>query len=143
MSLTAAASATTSSAALRALAERIQSLGLLRNERLRLVTGVGLALFGISALRRASDRRSQAKLNNCTKDTYDWPHEIVVVTGGSGGLGAPLVEKFAALGATVISLDITPPKAPLRMMLLHQPSRPGTQRLTTLDQQRQMPTSIR
>ncbi|KAK8087663.1 short-chain dehydrogenase/reductase [Apiospora hydei] len=78
-----------------------------------LLGGTSLAVLALYALKKASDAFSQAKLNNYTSDAYDWPNEVVVVTGGSGGIGDLLVRKFAGLGATVLSLDIAPPKEPL------------------------------
>jgi nucleoside-diphosphate-sugar epimerase len=53
-------------------------------------------------------------MNNFTRDHYDWRRELVVVTGGSGGLGDLLVRKLAKNSIKVISLDIVPPKKPLR-----------------------------
>lgn len=41
-------------------------------------------------------------------DTWDWNKEVVVVTGGSGGIGAGISQRLAALGAKVIVLDIIP-----------------------------------
>ncbi|KAJ5414511.1 short chain dehydrogenase/reductase family protein [Penicillium cosmopolitanum] len=41
-------------------------------------------------------------------DTWDWKKEVVVVTGGSGGIGAGISQRLAALGAKVIVLDIIP-----------------------------------
>ncbi|KAK8054892.1 hypothetical protein PG993_000119 [Apiospora rasikravindrae] len=69
--------------------------------------------MGLDALKKASDALSQAKLNNYVNDAYDWPRGIIMVTGGSGGIGAPPVRKFAELEATVVSVDIVPPKEPL------------------------------
>ncbi|KAF2720799.1 NAD(P)-binding protein [Polychaeton citri CBS 116435] len=40
------------------------------------------------------------------KARYNWPQEIVLITGGAGGFGCLLSEAFAARGLTVISIDI-------------------------------------
>lgn len=40
--------------------------------------------------------------------SWDWDREIVVVTGGSGGIGQELVNGFARRGVTVVSLDVRP-----------------------------------
>ena len=74
------------------------------------------ALLGLGLLRRINKILSQVSLNNYTRDSYDWPREIVVVTGGSGGLGDTLVRKLAKHGIKVINLDIMPPKTPLRTL---------------------------
>jgi NAD(P)-dependent dehydrogenase (short-subunit alcohol dehydrogenase family) len=37
---------------------------------------------------------------------WDWPSEIAVVTGGSGGIGLHMVRKLSALGVRVAVLDI-------------------------------------
>jgi hypothetical protein len=79
-------------------------------------------LLGLGILRRINKMLSQASLNNYTRDSYDWRKEIVVVTGGSGGLGDVLVRKLAKHSIKVISLDIMPPKTPLRA--LYSPQTP-------------------
>src|SRR5258706_10489268 len=73
-------------------------------------------LLGFGILRRINNVLSHASLNNYTRDSYDWRREIVVVTGGSGGLGDVLVRKLAKHSIKVISLDIMPPKTPLRTL---------------------------
>ncbi|KAK1633548.1 hypothetical protein BDP81DRAFT_326116 [Colletotrichum phormii] len=70
-------------------------------------------LLGIAALRKSNSLLSQATLNNFTQDKYDWRRELVVVTGGSGGLGDMLVRKLAKNCIKVISLDVVPPRTPL------------------------------
>lgn len=75
--------------------------------------GLGL-LVGFGVLRQINSLVSKASLNNFTRDTYDWQKELVVVTGGSGGLGDLLVRKLAKKNIKVVSLDLVPPKSPLR-----------------------------
>ncbi|KAK1676775.1 hypothetical protein BDP55DRAFT_100680 [Colletotrichum godetiae] len=70
-------------------------------------------LLGIAALRKSNSLLSQATINNFTQDKYDWRRELVVVTGGSGGLGDKLVRKLAKNCIKVISLDVVPPRTPL------------------------------
>lgn len=79
--------------------------------------GLGL-LVGLGALRQINSLVSQASLNNFTRDRYDWQKELVVVTGGSGGLGDLLVRKLAKKNIKVISLDVVPSKSPLRQLPL-------------------------
>ena len=71
-------------------------------------------LLCAGVLRSANNLLSWAVLNNFRRDRYNWRRELVVVTGGSGGLGDLLVRKLAKHSIKVISLDITPPKIPLR-----------------------------
>jgi all-trans-retinol dehydrogenase (NAD+) len=47
--------------------------------------------------------------NNWTIDNaWDWKKELVVVTGGSGGIGAGVAQRLAAMGARVVVVDIIP-----------------------------------
>ncbi|KAH8891513.1 NAD(P)-binding protein [Thozetella sp. PMI_491] len=96
-----------------AVVDRLESLGLLRDGAPTLWTKIALGFASLAVLKRLNDAMSQAKLNNYTKDTYDWPRELVVITGGSGGIGAPMVRRFAKQGATVVNIDIIPPSDPL------------------------------
>lgn len=76
---------------------------------------LGLSLLvGIGALQKINALVSQAALNNFAWDRYDWQKEVVVVTGGSGGLGDLLIRKLAKQCFKVISLDVVPSKTPLR-----------------------------
>jgi all-trans-retinol dehydrogenase (NAD+) len=47
-------------------------------------------------------------LNNWTKDPYDWNKEIVVITGGAGGIGGGVVKCLAERGIKVVVLDVIP-----------------------------------
>lgn len=77
--------------------------------------GTACAVLGAAVvLRKAHGILTQAALNNFSRDSYDWRREVVVVTGGSGGLGDLLVRKLAKESIKVISLDIVPPRTPLR-----------------------------
>jgi all-trans-retinol dehydrogenase (NAD+) len=47
--------------------------------------------------------------NNWTTDNaWEWKKELVVVTGGSGGIGAGIAQRLAAMGARVVVVDIIP-----------------------------------
>lgn len=51
---------------------------------------------------------SRRALNNGVSATFDWKKEIVLVTGGSDGIGAATVKKLAERGTTIVVLDIRP-----------------------------------
>lgn len=48
-----------------------------------------------------------------TAQPWDWSKEIVLITGGSGGIGSEIVNKFSRRNITVVSFDIHPPKSTL------------------------------
>ena len=47
-------------------------------------------------------------LDNLTSDEYDWGKEIVLVTGGAGGIGGKVVQLLAEKGVKVVVLDVIP-----------------------------------
>ncbi|KAJ5753011.1 hypothetical protein N7520_009928 [Penicillium odoratum] len=47
-------------------------------------------------------------LNNSAQASFNWKKEIVLVTGGSDGIGAATVKRLAERGTAVIVLDIRP-----------------------------------
>jgi all-trans-retinol dehydrogenase (NAD+) len=47
-------------------------------------------------------------LNNGVSDTYDWSKEVVVVTGGCGGIGKEVVKLLAASKVNVAIFDVQP-----------------------------------
>ena len=47
-------------------------------------------------------------MDNWQADKYDWSKEIVVVTGGSDGIGKALVLLLAERGVKTVVLDIRP-----------------------------------
>ena len=63
------------------------------------------AALSLYTLNRALNIRA---LNHGTKASFDWSKEIVVVTGGSGGIGGETVKRLAASGTTVVVLDLIP-----------------------------------
>lgn len=54
-------------------------------------------------------------LNNWTKDPYVWSKEVVVVTGGSGGIGSCIVKLLTEQGIKVAVLDLMAPDYDLGM----------------------------
>jgi len=68
------------------------------------------ALSLICAMRTVSNFLDKGVLNNWQNDSYDWQKEIVVVTGGSDGIGARVVHMLAAKNIKVVVLDIQEPQ---------------------------------
>lgn len=82
---------------------------LVSNRALKILLGTTAAVFG---LRLLNTLLTTCALNNFTSDTYDWSKEIVLITGGSSGIGEITVHKLAKRGIKVVALDINPPKTP-------------------------------
>lgn len=78
------------------------------------------ALFALGLIRKASYLISERSTNNWTSDRYDWEKEIVVITGGSSGLGEYVTKDLCRRKIKVAMIDINPPKYELGMIsLLH------------------------
>ncbi|ORY00591.1 hypothetical protein BCR34DRAFT_575527 [Clohesyomyces aquaticus] len=65
-----------------------------------------LLYLGLAA--KASSYLDSGVTNNWTSDTYDWKKEIVVVTGGSDGIGKIIAHLFAEMGVKVAVMDVQP-----------------------------------
>ena len=65
-------------------------------------------LFWLGLLSRVSETLDRLVANNWTNDKYEWDKEIVVVTGGSDGIGKIVVQLLAERGLKVCVLDIQP-----------------------------------
>ena len=52
---------------------------------------------------------TRSALNPREKLKVEWPLQRVLITGGSNGIGAELVQNLQALGATIMIMDISPP----------------------------------
>lgn len=66
------------------------------------------ALLWLGLASHISGFLDSAVANNWVNDTYDWAKEIVVVTGGSDGIGAIVVKLLAEKGIKVAVLDVQP-----------------------------------
>jgi NADPH:quinone reductase-like Zn-dependent oxidoreductase len=60
----------------------------------------------LGVLKKTSDWLDDAVTNNWTNDMYDWNKEVVVVTGGSDGIGKVVVRLLAERGVKVAVLDV-------------------------------------
>jgi hypothetical protein len=79
----------------------------------RLGAGMLSALLGCRWLNAFLSRRAS---NNSVSDrTWDWNKEIVLLTGGSGGIGSIIARKLGEKRVKVIIVDVHPPKSSLRM----------------------------
>lgn len=65
-------------------------------------------MFYLGLANAISSYLTRGVLDNWTSDKYDWNKEIVVVTGGSGGIGGEIVKLFAERGIKVAVLDVIP-----------------------------------
>lgn len=75
-----------------------------------------LCLLGL--LPRVNEWLSHRSANNYVSDkSWDWSKEIVVVTGGSSGIGAKIVEMLEYRNVKTIILDLNPPTAKTGMPL--------------------------
>ncbi|CAM1506952.1 Fc.00g065930.m01.CDS01 [Cosmosporella sp. VM-42] len=65
-------------------------------------------LFWIAVARAASNWYSDKIRNNWVDDTYFWPKEVALITGGADGIGGRIVKLLEERGVTVVVLDIQP-----------------------------------
>ena len=80
---------------------------------LRRTINVLKAIFALGLIRRVNSRLNEWALHQyrwrrSSTETWDWPKEIAVVSGGSSGIGAALVKKLAYKNIKVIVLDVNP-----------------------------------
>ncbi|BCR87976.1 uncharacterized protein ACHE_40540S [Aspergillus chevalieri] len=57
-----------------------------------------------------NDFLTRGSRNNWVTDrTWDWSKELVVVTGGSSGIGGSIVQRLASDGVQIVVIDVIPP----------------------------------
>ncbi|KAK1141463.1 hypothetical protein N8T08_009003 [Aspergillus melleus] len=67
-------------------------------------------LASLAVLRRINAWVNRRVLNNGTSDRYYWNREVVVLTGGSNGIGKQVAILLGHRGIKVAVLDINPPE---------------------------------
>ncbi|KAF5606207.1 retinal short-chain dehydrogenase reductase [Fusarium subglutinans] len=88
-----------------------KAIELAKNPKVQLSAGLLLALKALGYLNAWYTKR---KVKNHVSDpSWDWSREIVVVTGGSSGIGAAIVSRFAEKGIKVLIMDRNPPATKL------------------------------
>ncbi|KAL2872285.1 short chain dehydrogenase/reductase family protein [Aspergillus lucknowensis] len=67
-------------------------------------------LASLAILRRVNAWLNQRAVNNGVSDQYNWNREVVVLTGGSNGIGRQVARLLGNRGIKVAILDIQPPQ---------------------------------
>jgi short-subunit dehydrogenase len=93
----------------------------------------GLALKVLLAagiLYRLNRFLSRRALNNFVSDrSWDWKREIVLITGGSSGIGEAVVKQFADRNIKVVILDLSPPRSSLDNVVFYKVDVTSTQEI--------------
>jgi 3-oxoacyl-ACP reductase-like protein len=88
-----------------------KAIELASNPEVQIAAGLFVAF---KSLRKLNAWYTKRTINNHVHDpTWDWSREVVVVTGGSSGIGAIVVSRFAKSGIKVLILDRNPPSTTL------------------------------
>ncbi|CAG7954849.1 unnamed protein product [Penicillium salamii] len=66
-------------------------------------------LAALALLSRLSSWLTRRTLNNGFSDSYDWNKEVIVITGGSNGIGQRIANLLGEKDIKVAILDISPP----------------------------------
>lgn len=73
-----------------------------------LVAAAAIAALSLSLW--VNDFLTHGSRNNWVSDhSWDWAREVVVVTGGSGGIGGSVAQRLAGNGVRVVVVDVIPP----------------------------------
>ena len=68
------------------------------------------AIAALSLALWVNEFLTNASCNNWVSDrSWDWTREVVVVTGGSGGIGGSIARRLAGDGVRVVVVDVIPP----------------------------------
>jgi len=73
------------------------------------------AFLGLGIVRGVNAKLSQWAANNWKKDAkFVKSQELILLSGGTSGIGKLMAEEFARRGVKVVILDLNPPKQALR-----------------------------
>ncbi|KAL2687947.1 hypothetical protein Neosp_005517 [[Neocosmospora] mangrovei] len=67
-----------------------------------------LVVSGLGFVYAVNKYLTQRALNHGTKASFDWNKEIILVTGGSGGIGGATVQQLASRGTKIVVVDVLP-----------------------------------
>ena len=77
--------------------------------------------LGISIVSKLNRKLSQLSANNWKSDAkFIKSQELVLITGGSSGIGELMARDFSKAGVKVVILDVNPPKSSLRKLFPHR-----------------------
>ncbi|KAJ4171273.1 hypothetical protein NW754_015036 [Fusarium falciforme] len=68
----------------------------------------GVVVSGLGFVYAVNKYLTQRALNHGSKASFDWKREIILVTGGSGGIGGATVQKLASRGTKIVVVDVLP-----------------------------------
>lgn len=80
-----------------------------------------VVLVAIGLVLKINRSMSRKALNNGKATNFNWDREIIVITGGSGGIGAQAAKKLAARGSKVVVIDVIPLTFSARELYIDSP----------------------
>jgi all-trans-retinol dehydrogenase (NAD+) len=73
------------------------------------------ACLGLVLICKLNNKLSELTANNFKRNArFVKSQELVLISGGSSGIGELMAKDFAKVGVKVVVLDLSPPKEPLR-----------------------------
>jgi len=72
-----------------------------------------VAALVLYLVRKVNNKLSESVANNWTTTNFIKSQELVLITGGSSGIGELMAKEFSKKGVKVVIIDVNPPKADL------------------------------